>query len=221
MAAGADEVSLVLQRGGCFAPRGKWPADMEEVSREEKRDMEWLDIVDENGEPTGETVERERAHREGIRHRTAHVWLIREKDGRIQVLMQKRSRIKDSHPGCYDMSSGGHIPAGVDYLPSAVRELQEELGVTASEEELLYCGTRNYYWEDCFHGKLFRDRQVSRVYLLRQDPEHFVLQESEVEAVRWIDFEECRRAVRENLFPNCISLEELQMLADTFCIKKD
>ena len=31
---------------------------------------EYLDIVDENGIPTGETVERETAHAKGFRHRT-------------------------------------------------------------------------------------------------------------------------------------------------------
>ena len=72
---------------------------------------EWLDIVDEEGNPTGKTVERSAAHREGIRHRTAHVWLARIREGRPQLLLQKRSRDKDSHPGCFDMSSGGHIPA--------------------------------------------------------------------------------------------------------------
>ena len=33
--------------------------------------MEILDVVDETGAPTGETVERTEAHREGVRHRTA------------------------------------------------------------------------------------------------------------------------------------------------------
>lgn len=33
---------------------------------------EIFDIVDENGQPTGETVTRSQAHAEGIRHRTAH-----------------------------------------------------------------------------------------------------------------------------------------------------
>ena len=42
--------------------------------------MEYLDIVDENGNSTGETVSREIAHRDGIRHRTAHVWIVREKE---------------------------------------------------------------------------------------------------------------------------------------------
>ena len=38
--------------------------------------MEYLDIVDEMGNPTGEIVEREYAHRHGIRHRTSHVWSV-------------------------------------------------------------------------------------------------------------------------------------------------
>lgn len=40
--------------------------------------MEILDIVDENGKPKGKTVEREKAHAEGIMHRTSHVWLLRK-----------------------------------------------------------------------------------------------------------------------------------------------
>ena len=40
---------------------------------------EVFDIVDENGQPTGETVTRSQAHAEGIRHRTAHIWVVREK----------------------------------------------------------------------------------------------------------------------------------------------
>ena len=47
--------------------------------------MELLDIVDENGIPTGKTIERKIAHSEGIRHRTAHVWIIRKKIGRAHV----------------------------------------------------------------------------------------------------------------------------------------
>ena len=80
---------------------------------------EILDIVDDNGQPTGEVIDRVTAHREGILHRTSHVWLVRIKDGRQQVLLQKRSEEKDSYPGCYDISSAGHIPAGVDFVPSA------------------------------------------------------------------------------------------------------
>ena len=98
--------------------------------------MELLDIVDEKGNPTGETVPREVAHREGIRHRTAHVWIFRRRGGVVQILLQKRSDNKDSDPGCYDISSAGHVQAGDEFLPSAIRELKEELGIEAGEEDL-------------------------------------------------------------------------------------
>ena len=35
------------------------------------------------------------AHYEGIRHRAAHLWLVRNKDEKIQVLLQKRSPNKE------------------------------------------------------------------------------------------------------------------------------
>ena len=175
---------------------------------------ECLDVVDENGLPTGETVDREIAHRTGIWHRTSHLWLMRKKDGRTQILLQKRAAHKDSYPGCYDISSAGHIPAGVDYKPSAVRELKEELGVDANAEEFLFCGDRKIVMDACFHGKPFHDRQHSRVFLLWLDlPEKaFRVDPNEVESVCWMDFEACCQGVEQNRFLHCIALEELLML---------
>lgn len=175
---------------------------------------EIIDIVDEYGHPTGETVEREYAHRSGIRHRTAHLWLVRKKDGRAEVLLQKRSQTKDSHPGCYDISSAGHIPAGVDYKTSAIRELKEELGIDGAAEDLVFCGDRSIAWDGVFHGQPFHDRQYSRVFLMWLDlpEETFRVDPGEVESVRWMDFSRCCQGVRENRFPNCISTEELEML---------
>lgn len=177
---------------------------------------EWLDIVDECGNPTGEIVERTTAHREGIRHRSSHVWLFRLKENRVQILLQKRSPGKDSFPGCYDISSAGHIPAGVDFVPSALRELQEELGVVCDATELDYCGQRSFYYEMEFYGEMFRDRQVSNVYVLWLDKEEaeFALQQEEVEAVKWFDFEECCELIRKNQISHCIYVEEMEMLAD-------
>lgn len=176
--------------------------------------MEYLDIVDENGVPTGKTAERTAAHKQGLRHRTSHVWILRERAGKVEVLLQKRSQNKDSFPGCYDISSAGHIPAGVDFIPSALRELKEELGCSVSENELIYCGQRRFSYDGVFHGKEFHDRQVSNVYALWLDrrPEDFVLQKEELEEVRWFEFESCLRLVEKNEIPHCIYLEELQML---------
>lgn len=177
-----------------------------------------LDVVDEKGNPTGEVVEREIAHANGICHRTSHVWILRKKRGRIQILLQKRSDNKDSYPGCYDISSAGHIPAGCEFVPSALRELQEELGVKATEEQLELCGQRRFTFEQNFHGKRFRDNQVSNVYVMWLDQEEtsFTLQKEEVSKVRWMDYEECVNAVDKNTIPHCIFQEELQMLQCAF-----
>ncbi len=183
--------------------------------------MEWLDLVDENGIPTGEVVSRDEAHERGLPHRTSHVWILRMKDGRLQILLQKRSDEKDSFPGCYDISSAGHIPAGDDYIPSAVRELEEELGVRCRPEDLVFCGMRHVRFDREFHGKMFHDRQVTKVFLLWLDrkEEDFVLQKEEISSVKWFDFNECIETVRKNTIPHCIYEEELQMI-DT-CIKKE
>ena len=176
--------------------------------------MEWLDIVDENGVPTGQVVSRQEAHRLGLRHRTSHVWIVRRREGNLQVLLQKRSEEKDSYPGCYDISSAGHIPAGADFVPSALRELKEELGVTARPEELLYCGQRRVRFQEVFHGSPFRDDQVSNIYVmwLDWDEDRFLPQKEEISEVRWFDFADCLRRVEEGSIPTCIFPEELRMV---------
>ena len=81
--------------------------------------MELFDVIDSKGNPAGQIVSREKAHAEGIPHRTAHIWIIRKKEGRVQILLQKRSQNKDSFPGKFDTSSAGHIQAGDEPLESA------------------------------------------------------------------------------------------------------
>lgn len=180
--------------------------------------MEMFDIVDENGEPTGVVKERTKVHEDGDLHRTSHVWIVRDNNkGGLDVLLQKRSENKDSNPGCYDISSAGHIPAGYGYLDSALRELKEELGLDASSEELELRLIRRISYSDIFHGKLFKDNQVTRVYRMKRndiDIRKLKLQKEEVEEVMWMDYEECIKAVKNNTIKNCIYLEELERLVD-------
>lgn len=177
--------------------------------------MELLDVVDENGIPTGATVTREEAHRCGIRHRTSHIWLIRIRHGKAQVLLQKRSPDKESYPGCYDISSAGHIPAGDGFLESALRELKEELGVEADADELIYCGQRIIEFRETFHGQEFWDNQISNIYALWRDIDsgELTIQRSEIDAVLWMDWDTCIDMVQNMKEPNCIWLEELKMVS--------
>ena len=150
--------------------------------------MEIFDIIDKEGNPTGRTVTREKAHAEGIPHRTAHIWIIRQKDNRIQVLLQKRSQNKDSFPGKFDTSSAGHIQAGDEPLESALRELHEELGIQAAPDQLQFAGTFSISFAKEFHGKMFRDEEIAFVYIYSQPVgiHTLVLQKEEVDKVYWL-----------------------------------
>lgn len=46
-----------------------------------------------------------------------------------QILLQKRSQNKDTCPGFWNVSAGGHVTFGQTYQEAAQRELQEELGI--------------------------------------------------------------------------------------------
>ena len=177
--------------------------------------MEMFDVIDEKGSPTGLIKERGVVHREGALHATSHIWIARknQKSG-YDILLQKRSAIKDSHPGCYDISSAGHIGAGDDPLSSALRELQEELGISAFHEHLKEFGVQYKNYEGEFYGKPFRDRQRSILYLYTEPVEEttLTLQESEIESVLWMDYSEALQAICNDTIKHCIYEEEFRKL---------
>lgn len=175
--------------------------------------MEQFDIVDENGQPIGETVERTFAHENGIRHRAAHIWIARKGEGGWQVLLQKRSMDKDSFPGMLDTSSAGHIQAGDEPLESAIRELFEELGIAAQKEELHFAGMFQIYFEKPFHGRLFKDYEIAYVYIYTNavEIEQLTLQKEEVETVAWFDLEDVYQACQRHDERFCVPIEGLEI----------
>lgn len=177
---------------------------------------EYLDIVNENGIPTGEIISRDDAHRDGILHRTAHVWVVREWEGRTQILLQKRGMEKESFPGLYDTSSAGHIPAGEEPLESALRELFEELGISADEGDLAWAGVFRIRYDKVFHGKPFRDNEVTTVYVYRKpvDITGLVLQKSEVDEVRWFDMEQVWEEIQHSRERFCVPMQGLNILRE-------
>lgn len=186
------------------------------------KELELFDILNEDGSKTGIVKERGVAHREGALHGTVHIWIVRENEkSGYDVLLQKRSANKDSHPGCYDISSAGHISAGDEIMESALRELWEELGLSVQPEQLELFGTTHVKFEKTFYGKRFRDNEISSDFVYRQpvDIDKLSLQESEVSEVRWMDYEECRQKVAQGSMPNCINPEEFEKLGSYLGIR--
>jgi isopentenyl-diphosphate delta-isomerase type 1 len=96
-------------------------------------DSEILEIVDSHDKVIG-TATRGEMHRMGFFHRAVHMFVFNRAG---QVYIQRRSRSKDRHPGKLDSSAAGHVDPGETYEETAIRELQEELGIQAEVKEIL------------------------------------------------------------------------------------
>ncbi|MEV6398771.1 NUDIX domain-containing protein [Streptomyces sp. NPDC051907] len=87
---------------------------------------EILDIVDENDVVVGQAPRGE-AYARGLRHRCVFV-LATDAQGRVFV--HRRTATKLVFPSLYDMFVGGVVGAGESYDEAALREAEEELGVS-------------------------------------------------------------------------------------------
>ncbi|MDQ0953691.1 8-oxo-dGTP pyrophosphatase MutT (NUDIX family) [Streptomyces phaeochromogenes] len=87
---------------------------------------EILDVVDENDEVVGQ-ARRGDVYTQGMRHRCAFIQ-VRDAQGRLFV--HRRTPTKLVFPSLYDMFVGGVVGAGETYDEAALREAEEELGVS-------------------------------------------------------------------------------------------
>ena len=144
---------------------------------------ERFDIYDDQQHWIG-TAPRSEVHAKGYWHRSFHCWIVRDEGEQRQVLFQRRRDVKDTFPGCYDITAAGHLTAG-EQLQDASRELEEELGVDVSFNALTYLFTATQQLQGEVRGVPFVDREFSAVYglCLNQPLEAYVLQPSEVDSL--------------------------------------
>ena len=127
---------------------------------------ELFQVVDEKDQPTG-AAPRSEVHGNNLRHRAVHVFIF---NGHGELFLQKRSRGKDRHPLLWDSSAAGHVDAGEDYDETAARELQEELGVTATLTRVVKLGcTEQTGWEFIW---LYRGEHDGPFQLAETEIEH-------------------------------------------------
>lgn len=144
---------------------------------------EIFDVVNERDEVIAREPRRE-VHRLGLRHRAVHVLVF---NARGQVFLQKRSMKKDRHPGVWDSSASGHVDCGEEYDQTAVREVQEEIGL-----KLGSVPGRVFKVEAC------AETEQEFVWVYRAQAEGpFELNAEEIDGGAWFSPEEVSRLIAE------------------------
>ncbi|WP_344445857.1 NUDIX hydrolase [Kitasatospora nipponensis] len=95
---------------------------------------ELLDVVNAQDRVIG-TASRGEVYRDRLTHRCVMI-LVRNAEGRYFV--HRRAQDKLFAPGAYDIFVGGVVGAGESYAHAAVREAEEELGVSGIRTEPLF-----------------------------------------------------------------------------------
>ena len=154
---------------------------------------EYLDIFDENWNPTGEVLEKEEAGRLGKWHRAAHIWIV---NPRGELLLQLRSPAKKTHPNMWDISAAGHVRAGESVIDGGIREMREELGVEIAADMLVEITRNNSSSNNHLHT----------VFLTVLDipPGAFVFNDNEVAGVKYVPWRELAKMSRDDMLANAV-----------------
>ena len=131
-----------------------------------------------------------------IWHGVASVWLI---NNRGEILCSRRADWIEGNPGKWQTYIGGHVKAGSDFLKTALIEVDEEIGLKATEKDfkLVDSGKR----EDVMHfykmyAILFND-DLSKL--------HFT--DGEVASVKWFSFDDYEKEKEKNPDQWCNSIK--------------
>ena len=155
--------------------------------------MELLDVLDENGNKTGLVEDRSEVYRQGLWHRSSHIWIINDNN---EILMQRRNPNKSTFPNLWAISVAGHVRAGESSLDTAIRELKEEVNLDVKEEELEYLFTvkRVQPHKDSYL-RVFDD-----VYLLHRniDCEQTKLQVEELTDIKYVYYEYLEKIFKDH-----------------------
>jgi isopentenyldiphosphate isomerase len=150
---------------------------------------EVFDLVDEAGRAIGRALRRECHGNPALVHPSVHVFVFNRAG---ELFLQRRSMRKDTQPGRWDTSVGGHLQPGEDPVAGALREAEEELGLCGVPIEFSHA----YVW------RCPRESEYVRSYIaVSEGP--FRLDPHEIDEGRFWTAAEIARTIGRDVFtPN-------------------
>ncbi|KKQ06324.1 MAG: hypothetical protein US16_C0019G0020 [Candidatus Moranbacteria bacterium GW2011_GWE2_36_40] len=153
---------------------------------------EYLDIVDENGNLTGEKELRSVCHEKGLWHNVAVAYFYRFENNKLELLVHLRSKFKEQNPSKWAMRFGGHVEAGSTKEETVVKEIREETGIKITLEELIPGMKVSYNGED--------NKEIgnSYYYNFKGDLKDLTFNDGEVQEVKWMNIDAIEKSMRND-----------------------
>lgn len=151
-----------------------------------KANEELLAVFDSRGNVI-EPLPRSIVHRKPVQywHGVVNVWLVNNAG---ELMVSKRGDHVGGNPGKWQTYFGGHLPAGLSHIETAVKELQEEIGLDIKSEDLHLIDKGQFANEDHFHF------YESYAYLFNGQPKDLNFVDGEVSQAQWMSMEEYENA---------------------------
>ena len=166
--------------------------------------MEYLDLYDENKKLIGEKILRSKDMKiDDGKYIYIVIVFIQNSEGKF--LIQKTSKQKES----VFATTGGLVKSGSTPDNTIVEEIKEELGICVDINELEFFYTQK------------RGHSFQNAYYLKKDIElnDLILQEEEVEYVKWLSIEEIKELIEKEEFRKG-NIESFEFLIQEYITKK-
>ena len=148
--------------------------------------MELLDIVDVNGNLTGEVLERDKVHELNLLHYEMGVFIVNKE----YILLQKRSTNKKINPNMWGLCAG-HVSSGESLEEAALRELKEEVGLNLTLKDLHVLENMEVRIKET-------NSCIKRYYYVFSDKKEFKIQKEELSEVKWFKIDDVIDMVNNN-----------------------
>lgn len=147
---------------------------------------ELLQVYTESGDMI-EPLPRSVVHKKPVEHwhGVVNVWLVNIAGN---LLVSKRSSNVSGNPGKWQTYFGGHVPARMSHSGTAVKELEEEVGLKIDPTELHLIDKGQFANDDHLHF------YESYAYLFNGSPEELEFTDGEISAAKWMSMIEYQQA---------------------------
>lgn len=149
-------------------------------------------LVNENNVEVG-TSEKLAAHIQGKLHRAFSAFILRKREGRIEVLLQQRSSTKYHSANLWSNTCCGHPRPGENIIAAAERRLCEEMRFHASLQEI-----GQFHYSSQLPDAGLIENEIDHVLIGYSDCDKFQVNLDEVQNYCWVEISNLQADLQQN-----------------------